>query len=288
MLQLFQTEASPGPIDLTRSLNAWLPAGVRAVCTTRHGGVSHAPFESFNLGDHVHDEPAHVAANRQHLQARLDGAVPIFLQQVHGTQVVALDAHTPQGTLGDACVTADAEVACTIMVADCLPLLFTDECGRVVAAAHAGWRGLAAGVIEQTVQAMREASGETSGKVQSPAYNEAHAPQRLQAHALRAWLGPCIGVEAFEVGPEVCEAFIAQDASSTAFFKPHPLHARKWLADLAGLARARLQALGVQTVAGNDSTQAWCTVTQRAQFFSYRRDGQTGRFAVCIWRCCNA
>jgi hypothetical protein len=246
----------------------------------REGGVSTTPFESFNLGDHVQDDPAHVAENRRRLKARLDGAVPIFLQQVHGTQVVALDANTQQGTIADACFTADAQVACTIMVADCLPLLFTDDAGRVVAAAHAGWRGLAAGVIEQTVQAMLGADVE----VQSHPRHEAHAPQPLQARALRAWLGPCIGVDAFEVGPEVREAFMAQHASSAAFFKPHPRHAHKWLADLAGLARSRLQALGVQTIAGNDSTPCWCTVTQAAQFFSYRRDGQTGRFAVCIWR----
>ncbi len=288
MSQLIHTDEQSAPIDLQGSLNAWMPAGVQALCTTRQGGVSPAPFESLNLGDHVQDAPAHVAENRRRLQARLGGAVPIFLQQVHGTQVVALHADTPQGTVADACVTTDAEVACTIMVADCLPLLFTDEGGQVVAAAHAGWRGLAAGVIEQTVQAIREASGGTSGEVQSPARHEAHAPQRQQAHALRAWLGPCIGVDAFEVGPEVREAFISQDAPLTAFFKPHPLHAHKWLADLAGLARSRLQALGVQTIAGNDSTPAWCTVTQGAQFFSYRRDGQTGRFAVCIWRRCNA
>ena len=189
-----------------------------------------------------------------------------FLQQVHGTQVVALHADTPQGTVADACVTTDAEVACTIMVADCLPLLFTDEGGRVVAAAHAGWRGLAAGVIEQTVRAMYEASG------------------KVQPHALRVWLGPCIGADTFEVGPEVREAFIAQQPQAASYFKPHPLHPYKWLADLAGLARSRLRALGVQTVSGNDSTQDWCTVSQEAQFFSYRRDGQTGRFAVCIWR----
>jgi YfiH family protein len=251
---------------------------VRAVCTTREGGVSTAPFESFNLGDHVLDDPANVAENRRRFKARLGGAVPIFLQQVHGTQVVALNAHTPQGTIADACVTTHVDVACTIMVADCLPLLFTDEDGRVVAAAHAGWRGLAAGVIEQTVQAMLDGEG------QSHPRHEAPSPQLLQARALRAWLGPCIGVDAFEVGSEVREAFMAQHASSAAFFKPHPRHAHKWLADLAGLARSRLQALGVTTVAGNDSSPAWCTVTQAAPFFSYRRDGQTGRFAVCIWR----
>jgi YfiH family protein len=266
MSKLTHTNEQFAPLDLEGSLNAWLPDGVQAVCTTREGGVSPAPFDSFNLGDHVHDDPAHVAENRGRLHVRLGGVVPIFLQQVHGTHVVALNADTPQGKPADACITTVAEVACTIMVADCLPLLFADEAGCVVAAAHAGWRGLAAGVIENTVQAMREASGE------------------LQSHALRVWLGPCIGPDAFEVGTEVCEAFLAHDARSAAWLKPHPCHANKWLADLAGLARLRLQALDVQKVSGNDSTPAWCTFTQTAQFFSYRRDGKTGRFAVCIWR----
>jgi YfiH family protein len=266
MSQLIHTDPQLASMDLQRSLDAWLPAGAQALCSTREGGVSPAPFDSLNLGDHVQDAPAHVAENRRRLQTRLGGAVPIFLQQVHGTHVVALHADTPLGTVADACVTTDTEVACTIMVADCLPLLFTDASGGVVAAAHAGWRGLAAGVIERTVQAMREASSAS------------------QCGALRAWLGPCIGPDAFEVGPEVREAFLAQHAPSAACFKPHPLHANKWLADLAGLASLRLQALGVHEVAGNDSTSAWCTVTQKAQFFSYRRDGQTGRFAVCIWR----
>jgi copper oxidase (laccase) domain-containing protein len=288
MSPLIQTDEQFASIDLQRALNAWLPAGVHAVCTTREGGVSPAPFGSFNLGDHVQDDPAHVAENRRRLQTRLGGAAPIFLQQVHGTQVVALHANTPQGTVADACVTTDAEVACTIMVADCLPLLLTDASGRVVAAAHAGWRGLAAGVIEQTVHTMcdvrYQAMHASSGEAQSHAHHKPHEPQMLQARDLRVWLGPCIGPDAFEVGPEVREAFLKQHALSAAFFKPHPQHANKWLADLAGLARVRLQVLGIQAVAGNDSTSSWCTVTQRAQFFSYRRDGQTGRFAVCIWR----
>ena len=253
-------------MDLQRSLHAWLPAGVHALCTTREGGVSHAVFESLNLGDHVHDHPDHVAENRLLLTDRLGGAVPVFLNQVHGTQVVALTADTPQGVTADACVTTAFEVACTILVADCLPLLFTDATGCVVAAAHAGWRGLAAGVIEHTVDAMKKECSD------------------LQTHAIHAWLGPCIGPEAFEVGPEVRDAFVAQHLQSEAFFKNHPAHPNKWLADLAGLARLRLHALGVQTVSGNDSTEAWCTVTQNAQFFSYRRDGVTGRFAACIWR----
>jgi len=228
--------------------------------------VSLASFESLNLGDHVHDHPDHVAENRRRFKARLGGAVPVFLNQVHGTQVVALTADTPQGVTADGCVTTAAEVACTILVADCLPLLLTDAQGRVVAAAHAGWRSLAAGVIEHTVDAMKKECNE------------------LQSHAIHAWLGPCIGPEAFEVGPEVREAFMARQVHAGAYFKIHPTHSNKWLADLAGLARWRLQALGVQTVSGNDSTNPWCTVTQNAQFFSYRRDGVTGRFGACIWR----
>jgi YfiH family protein len=248
------------------NISDWpLPAGVHAVCTTRLGGVSQAPFDSFNLGDHVNDAPADVAANRRLLTQELNSARPVFLKQVHGVEVVQLHTDTPDGTVADACLTTQAGVACTIMVADCLPLLFTDRAGQVVAAAHAGWRGLAAGVIEQTVQAMCKTAA-------------------LEPHQLRVWLGPCIGPASFEVGPEVREVFKAHDSRAQHMFQPHPHHPGKWLADLAGLARQRLQALGVASVAGNDSTPAWCTVTQHSKFFSYRRDGVTGRFAVSIWR----
>ena len=244
-----------------------LPVGVQALCTTRVGGASHAPFDGFNLGDHVQDEAHAVAKNRALLASQLNGARPVFLSQVHGVEVVQLNAATPDGTKADACLTQEPRVACTIMVADCLPLLFTDDAGQVVAAAHAGWRGLAAGVVEQTVQAMCEKAG--------------IAPAQL-----RVWLGPCIGPDAFEVGDDVRVAFTEQGDASVAerCFKPHPTHAQKWLADLAGLARWRLQALGVHSVSGNDSTPEWCTVTQRSRLFSFRRDGMTGRFAVCIWR----
>ena len=248
-------------------MNWALPVGVHALCTTRVGGVSQAPFDGFNLGDHVQDDPHAVSHNRALLQTQLGGARPVFLSQVHGVQVAQLNAATPDGTTADACLTQESQLACTIMVADCLPLLFTDDAGQVVAAAHAGWRGLAAGVIEQTVQAMCEKAGVTPAQV-------------------RVWLGPCIGPEAFEVGEDVRLAFAAKgDAQETSrYFRPHPLHAGKWLADLAGLARWRLQALGIRQVAGNDSTPDWCTVAQRSRLFSFRRDGVTGRFAVCIWR----
>lgn len=246
-----------------------LPAGVRAVCTTRVGGVSHPPFDTFNLGDHVGDRPADVTANRNRLASYLGGAHPVFLSQVHGTDIVHLSRQTPQGTTADACVTTNPLVACTIMVADCLPLLFTDDRGCAVAAAHAGWRGLAAGVVEKTIESVCEIAGVT--------------PQNV-----RVWLGPCIGPDAFEVGADVRDAFCAISLPGAhvadVFFKPHPLHAQKWLADLAGLARLRLQAAGVTSISGNDSTRAWCTVSQPSAFFSYRRSGVTGRFAVAIWR----
>ena len=244
-----------------------LPAGVQAICTTRVGGVSQAPFDGFNLGDHVQDDVHAVAQNRSFLQAQLGGTRPVFLSQVHGVDVTQLSASTPDGTKADACITSEPQVACTIMVADCLPLLFTDDTGQVVAAAHAGWRGLAAGVIEQTVHTLCQQAGVAPAQV-------------------RVWLGPCIGPDAFEVGDDVRVAFTAQGNASDVerYFKPHPTHVQKWLADLAGLARWRLQALGVSSVAGNDSTSEWCTVAQRSRLFSFRRDGVTGRFAVCIWR----
>ena len=250
-------------------MNWALPAGVHAVCTSRVGGVSQEPFDGFNLGDHVQDDVHAVAQNRALLQAQLGGARPVFLSQVHGIDVALLNAATPNGTKADACLTQESQVACTIMVADCLPLLFTDDAGQVVAAAHAGWRGLAAGVIERTVHAMCTQAGIAPAQV-------------------RVWLGPCIGPDAFEVGDDVRVAFTSGDAEdptqAQGFFRPHPSHAGKWLADLAGLARLRLQALGVTSVAGNDSTPEWCTVLQRSRLFSFRRDGVTGRFAVCIWR----
>ena len=240
---------------------AWtLPSGVHAVCSTRLGGVSHPPFDSLNLGDHVQDQPDAVVANREIFQTQLGGAQPIFLKQVHGTHVVRLEATSVDGLEADACITRAPNLACTIMVADCLPLLLTDESGQVVAAAHAGWRGLAQGVLEKTVHAVCAAA------------------QVPPSHVL-VWLGPCIGPEAFEVGQDVREALMAPD-----FFKPHHVHAQKWLADLAGVARARLLAMGVNSIAGNDSTTPWCTVSQPSRLFSFRRDGRTGRFAASIWR----
>ncbi len=238
------------------------PAAVRAVCTTRAGGRSLPPYDSFNLGDHVGDDPLAVGANRAVLAQAL-GARPVFLQQVHGSGVVALDAHTPHGTQADACYTREAGVACTIMVADCLPLLYTDARGSFVAAAHAGWRGLAGqggvGVLETL-----------------------HATLAVPANDVLVWLGPCIGPQAFEVGPEVKAAFEAHDARAAACFRPAAATG-KWLADLSALARQRLAALGITQVYGNDSSSAWCTVANASRFFSHRRDRVSGRLAACIW-----
>ncbi len=238
---------------------------VRAACTTREGGVSGAPYDSLNLGDHVGDDAACVQANRMALARRL-GVRPVYLQQVHGVLAVVLDAHTPDGTVADACATADPEVACTIMVADCLPVLLAADDGSAVAAAHAGWRGLAHGVIESAHGALMRLSPPRAGV------------------GVSAWLGPCIGPEAFEVGEEVRAAFEAvQPASVPQRFKPHPTASGKWFADLPGLARDRLQAMGVPAVHGNDGSAAWCTHANASRFFSHRRDRVSGRLAACVW-----
>ena len=239
------------------------PAGIRTVCTLREGGVSAAPYDTLNLGLHVQDDPACVHSNRERL-ARACGARPVFLDQVHGVTCLAIDGHTPDGLPADACWTAEPSVVCTILVADCLPVLMCDARGRVVAAAHAGWRGLGAGVLEATVQVLCEQAS-------------------CRTDAVHAWLGPCIGPGAFEVGKDVLHAWGAQPGAVSEWFQPSP-QPNKWLADLAGAARHRLQRCGVERIEGNDSTPAWCTVTQSARFFSHRRDGRSGRFAAGIWR----
>ena len=247
-----------------------MPAGVHAVCTTRAGGVSGAPYDSLNLGDHVGDNPAHVAANRATLQAAL-GVRPVFLNQVHGIEVATLHAQSADGMVADACITSASGVACTVMVADCLPVLFTDRQGRLVAAAHAGWRGLVGqdrvGVLEQTCKRFSAL---------------AFINQADLATDLMAWLGPCIGPNAFEVGDDVHAAFTESDGLATQFFKIQP--SGKWLADLAGLARLRLRRIGITQIYGNDSSAAWCTVSNPSRFFSHRRDRDSGRFCVSIWR----
>ncbi len=249
-------------------------ARVRALMTTRQGGVSASPWNSMNLGDHVGDRVADVHSNRERLAAKI-GHRPVFLQQVHGVASVQLNAATPQGLAADACWSLEPGVACTIMVADCLPVLLGDADGRWVAAAHAGCRGLAGpggsdesngvGVLESLWADLKHAGADVSG--------------------VMAWLGPCIGPQAFEVGPEVRAAFDDGSTEVQALFQPAA--AGKFMADLAGLARVRLQALGVKRVFGNDSSPPWCTVSESTLFFSHRRDsrslGQSGRMAACIW-----
>ena len=242
-----------------------------------------------NLGDHVGDAPEKVAANRATLQLAI-GSRPVFLKQVHGSQVLALDFATGDGDVADACITSQRQLACTIMVADCLPVLLTTEDGSMVAAAHAGWRGLAGAI-------------ETGGKgVLDSVYESfsALAPVIRAQLAIKiiAWLGPCIGPSAFEVGEDVKAAFELTKPQASRFFAP--TGRGKYQADLAGLARLRLQALGVTDVYGNDSSPGWCTASNPSRFFSHRRDaavagsgsgsgtgngfGTTGRMAAAIWQ----
>lgn len=245
---------------------------VRALMTTRAGGVSRAPYDSFNTATHVGDDPAAVAGNRRRLRALLP-AEPLWLDQVHGAAVAE---HPPSplgggaGGEGDAprqVICADASVArapgqvCVVQTADCLPVLFRDDAGTVVAAAHAGWRGLAGGVLEAAVAALGV------------------SPERILA-----WLGPAIGPAAFEVGDEVREAFVSRHPLAAVAFRPAlpgtlDEAPRKWLADIYALARIRLAAVGVERVYGG----GLCTFTDRARFYSYRRDGATGRMASLIW-----
>jgi YfiH family protein len=189
------------------------------------------------------------------------GARPIFLHQVHGFEVIDADTHAPDGVQADGAYTGVSGLACTAQVADCLPILLCDRAGSQVAALHAGWRGLAglkgSGVVERGVAAMGSAPGN-----------------------LLAWLGPCIGPQAFEVGEDVRQAFVAVDPAAAACFSA--LRPGKWLADLPALARQRLQAAGVQAIYGNDGSPAWCTVSQPARFFSFRREGLCGRMAAAI------
>lgn len=275
------------------------PRGVQALCSTRAGGVSRPPYDSLNLGTHVGDDPEAVQVNRQRLQARMQATTagtpvrPVFLNQVHGADVAHLDAGTPDGTEADACLTAETGVACTVMVADCLPVLLAHQSGAVVAAAHAGWRGLAGrdglqGVLEAVFERFQtlvlDLQGLSAIKNQA---NESAGPHAVARDTL-AWLGPCIGPAAFEVGAEVRAAFCTANPALQACFVPSGNAPEKYLCDLAGLARLRLQALGITALYGNDSTPPWCTVTNASRFFSHRRDsvalGGSGRFAASIWR----
>jgi len=231
-----------------------LAPGVQALSTTRAGGVSDAPWASLNLGDHVGDSPRMVAENRHRLQQALGVATPQWLTQVHGVQVVEARS---DGVVreADACWTRTPGVVCAVMTADCLPVLFADSRGHQVAAAHAGWRGLLNGVLEATLDTFDDPAD------------------------VRVWLGPAIGSQAFEVGPEVRSAFLARDAAADMAFQPSLQHSERWLADLYRLATLRLQAAGVVAISGGDH----CTHTEQDLFFSYRRDGRTGRMASLVW-----
>ena len=247
------------------------PANVRAAVTTRVGGVSHSPYDSFNLATHVGDDSTAVRENRARLRTALAlPAEPLWLKQVHGVAVVdaAQDGTEPEA---DGAFVTQPGAVCAVLTADCLPVLLCNREGTKVAALHAGWRGLAGGVIEAGVKAMG-----------------------IPGNELLAWLGPAIGPESFEVGPEVRTAFMRPPGMAEVrktqeqFFRQHDAQAAqafrgasegKYLADIYQLARLRLQHLGVTAVYGG----GFCTVTERARFFSYRRDGVTGRMASLIW-----
>ncbi|MEJ0004278.1 MAG: peptidoglycan editing factor PgeF [Pararobbsia sp.] len=245
-----------------------VPSRVRALVTTRRGGVSRPPYDGLNLGLHTGDAAADVLANRAALNT-LTGAAAAWLEQVHERTVVdgreALEsARSGHPLRADASVTDEAGIACVVMVADCLPVLFCDQQARAVGAAHAGWRGLSAGVLERTAQAVAQRAG--PGAV------------------VHAYLGPSIGPTAFEVGREVLDAFVdgapvgERDATRAAFSDRRDVP-QKYFADLAELARLRLRRVGVASISGGDA----CTVSDAARFYSYRRDRTTGRFAALVW-----
>lgn len=240
------------------------PANIGAVSTTRTGGNSVSPYDDgangggLNLGTHVGDDIGHVAANRARL-GRLLPSEPRWLAQVHGTRVLdaADDTGAPGAPEADAIVSSQRGLVCAIQTADCLPVLLCDIAGNVVGAAHAGWRGLARGILENTVAAMRNKG----------------------AGEIIAWLGPAIGPAQFEVGEDVLHAFVAHDHAAAAAFKPCSDQPKKYYADIYLLARQRLASLGMMTCFGGD----FCTVTEQGRFYSYRRDRTTGRMASLIW-----
>lgn len=241
------------------------PASVRALVTTRAGGVSSTPYAELNLGDHVGDEPLQVAENRARLRQLLPND-PVWLQQVHGTTV------WQSGALhqADAAISAELEQVITVLTADCMPVLFCNRAGNLVGVAHAGWRGLCAGVLENTVQALAEKSRLLG--------------QTLAMEDILVWLGPAIGPSCFEVGNEVREQFIAAAELTGAnlpleAFQAIPSKPQKYWANLYQLARMRLQNCGIQAIYGSEC----CTFSQPDHFFSHRRDGVSGRFAALIW-----
>jgi polyphenol oxidase len=240
------------------------PNNVHALQTNKHAPsrassqtpvASKTSYDFFNLASHVGDDPIHVAQNRQVLSQFLPSE-PVWLNQVHGINVVDA-ANTTCVADADASYTNRRNVVCVTMTADCLPILICDTAGTLVASIHAGWRSLCDGVIEATV-----------------------AKMGVETSQLMAWLGPAIGPNAFEVGGEVREQFIALDGQAQAAFKPH---GKKWLGNLYQIATQRLNILGVTQIYGGGHNENWCTFTQKDRFFSYRRDGVTGRMATLIW-----
>ncbi|HDR2162447.1 TPA: polyphenol oxidase [Enterobacter cancerogenus] len=231
-----------------------LPEGVAACSSTRIGGISQGAWESLNLGAHCGDVPEHVEENRKRMFAAGNlPSKPVWLEQVHGKDVLKLTGEPYASKRADASYSNTSGTVCAVMTADCLPVLFCNQAGTEVAAAHAGWRGLCEGVLEETVSCFAD----------SPA-------------SIIAWLGPAIGPQAFEVGPEVRDAFIAKDPQAVSAFEPT---GEKYLADIYRLARQRLYNVGVTQIFGGDR----CTFTEKGDFFSYRRDKVTGRMASFIW-----
>lgn len=231
------------------------PANVKALQTTRVGGVSHPPFESLNLGAHVSDDAIAVAKNRQLLSPHLPSE-PVWVNQVHGVEVIDAAQSTCLQN-ADASFTTQQNVVCVTMTADCLPVLLCDKAGTVVAAVHAGWRGLCDGAIEATVNKLP-----------------------VEQSEILAWLGPAIGPNAFEVGDDVRQQFIQQDKRAEQAFKPHR---DKWLCNMYLIARQRLNKMGVTQIYGASIDEDFCTYTDEARFFSFRRDNVTGRMASLIW-----
>lgn len=230
------------------------PANIRALTTLRDGGVSVGPWASLNLAAHVGDDPAAVSENRVRLmRAAQIPAAPCWLEQVHGTRAIDAADWFP-GIEADAVWSTQPGQVCVVLTADCLPVLLCDRTGSRVAAVHAGWRGLAAGVIEATLRGMGGDPGE-----------------------ILAWLGPAIGPASFEVGAEVQACFVDADPAAAALFRPG--RPGRWLADIYGLARLRLAAAGVTAVFGG----GWCTLRQPERFYSYRREHTTGRMASLLW-----
>ncbi|XUA20180.1 purine nucleoside phosphorylase YfiH [Citrobacter sp. OP27] len=231
-----------------------MPAGVGACSSTRVGGVSASPWDSLNLGAHCGDNPEHVEENRRRFyEASALPSRPVWLEQVHGNAVLTLTGGEYDSKRADASYSNKPGLVCAVMTADCLPVLFCNQAGTEVAAAHAGWRGLCDGVLEQTVAQFQD------------------KPENILA-----WLGPAIGPQAFEVGPEVREAFMDKDAKADSAFRPA---GEKYFADIYQLARQRLANLGVSQVFGGER----CTLSEKDDFFSYRRDRTTGRMASFIW-----